>query len=333
MATQVEPSGVNAPSDHSTPDSGSPARVAARRRRRSSGSSALAWGLRIGLQPLGDNSLFTHIATGRIIFDTGFPHTDPYLFTPHEPSWVVQSWLASVIYWALASAWGMGGAGGVQRGPHRPPGGAHRAAGPSRRRVRRPPRAGHPRARCGRERMGRTPPDDRARPLGRDADRRRGRPRPSMAGAGDVRVGQHPRVLSARPRRSGAAVGRSAPRWRLWPRRVAMPEVGAGRNGGERPQPLRAEAAALPDLDAPAQRRPAHDPRVAGTDTTTRSGRSSSSSRSRSPSSCSSAGPPGVSHCRSSCSCRRRCTAPATSWSRAWSSPRRWRRASRVSAT
>ena len=42
---------------------------------------ALAWGLRIGLQPLSDNSLLTHIATGRIIFDTGFPHSDPYLFT------------------------------------------------------------------------------------------------------------------------------------------------------------------------------------------------------------------------------------------------------------
>lgn len=69
---------------------------------------ALAWGLRIGLQPLSDNSMLTHVATGRIIFDTGFPHSDPYLFTAHEPSWVVQSWLASVIYWGLVKAWGFG---------------------------------------------------------------------------------------------------------------------------------------------------------------------------------------------------------------------------------
>ena len=69
---------------------------------------ALAWGLRIGLQPLSDNSMLTHVATGRIIFDSGFPHSDPYLFTPHEPSWVVQSWLASVVYWGLVKAWGFG---------------------------------------------------------------------------------------------------------------------------------------------------------------------------------------------------------------------------------
>ena len=69
---------------------------------------ALAWGLRIGLQPLSDNSMLTHVATGRIIFDSGFPRSDPYLFTPHEPSWVVQSWLASVVYWSLVKAWGFG---------------------------------------------------------------------------------------------------------------------------------------------------------------------------------------------------------------------------------
>ncbi len=70
---------------------------------------ALAWGLRLGLQPIRDNSTLTHVATGRIIFDSGFPHSDPYLFTPHEPSWIVQSWLASVAYWSLVKAWGFGG--------------------------------------------------------------------------------------------------------------------------------------------------------------------------------------------------------------------------------
>ncbi len=70
---------------------------------------ALIWGLWIGLKPLDDNSLFTHVATGRIIFQTGFPHADPYLFTPHESSWVVQSWLASVVYWAIVRVWGFAG--------------------------------------------------------------------------------------------------------------------------------------------------------------------------------------------------------------------------------
>ena len=69
---------------------------------------ALAWGLRLGLEPISDNSTLTHVATGRIIFDSGFPHSDRYLFTPHEPSWIVQSWLASVVYWSLVKAWGFG---------------------------------------------------------------------------------------------------------------------------------------------------------------------------------------------------------------------------------
>ena len=70
---------------------------------------ALVWGLWIGLKPLDDNSLFTHVATGRIIFQSGFPHADPYLFTPHEPSWVVQSWLASVVYWTIVRTWAFAG--------------------------------------------------------------------------------------------------------------------------------------------------------------------------------------------------------------------------------
>ena len=70
---------------------------------------ALVWGLWIGVKPLDDNSLFTHVATGRIIFQSGFPHADPYLFTPHESSWVVQSWLASVVYWAIVRTWAFAG--------------------------------------------------------------------------------------------------------------------------------------------------------------------------------------------------------------------------------
>lgn len=56
-------------------------------------------GVRIGLSPLQDNSFLTHLATGRIILDTGsIPSTDPYSFTAHGHAWTVQSWGASVIY-------------------------------------------------------------------------------------------------------------------------------------------------------------------------------------------------------------------------------------------
>lgn len=62
------------------------------------GGGLVLWGLFIGLHPLADNSFFTHLATGRLIFAEGLPRSDPYSFTaPGEP-WVVQSWLASVVY-------------------------------------------------------------------------------------------------------------------------------------------------------------------------------------------------------------------------------------------
>lgn len=60
-----------------------------------------AWGLMVGLSPLNDNSFFTHLATGRLILDHGIPRTDPYSFTAFGTPWVVQSWLASLLY-ALA---------------------------------------------------------------------------------------------------------------------------------------------------------------------------------------------------------------------------------------
>src|SRR5690606_3925218 len=54
-----------------------------------------------GCRSLSDNSLFTHLATGRLILADGIPTADPYSFTaPGEP-WVVQSWLVSTVY-ALA---------------------------------------------------------------------------------------------------------------------------------------------------------------------------------------------------------------------------------------
>jgi hypothetical protein len=49
--------------------------------------------------PLKDNSFLTHLATGRIILDTGaVPSSDPYTFTAEGIDWTVQSWLASVAY-------------------------------------------------------------------------------------------------------------------------------------------------------------------------------------------------------------------------------------------
>ena len=63
------------------------------------GLGMAVWGLRIGLIPLNDNSLLTHLATGQQILDSGsVPTTDPYSFTAPGHPWVVQSWLASVIY-------------------------------------------------------------------------------------------------------------------------------------------------------------------------------------------------------------------------------------------
>jgi hypothetical protein len=64
-------------------------------------------GLQIGLGPLNDNSYLTHLATGRIIWDTHhIPRHDPYSFTAFGHPWVVQSWLASVFYGAADKWWG-----------------------------------------------------------------------------------------------------------------------------------------------------------------------------------------------------------------------------------
>jgi hypothetical protein len=56
------------------------------------------WGLAVGLIPLHDNSFLTEVATGRIILTTGIPHSDPYSFTAHGHPWLLESWLASVLY-------------------------------------------------------------------------------------------------------------------------------------------------------------------------------------------------------------------------------------------
>ena len=69
-------------------------------------------GAAIGLRSLADNSFLTHLATGRLILDSGsVPSHDPYTFTAGGEAWVVQSWLASVLY---ATAERLGGLEGVR---------------------------------------------------------------------------------------------------------------------------------------------------------------------------------------------------------------------------
>ena len=64
-------------------------------------------GLRLGLRPIGDNSMFVHMRTGIDIVDgLGIPRRDPYSFTAAGEPWVVQSWLASVVYGLLERAGG-----------------------------------------------------------------------------------------------------------------------------------------------------------------------------------------------------------------------------------
>jgi hypothetical protein len=63
-------------------------------------------GFCLGVRPLFDNSLFTHIATGRLILESGIPHQDPYSFTASGQPWVVQSWLASLAYGLVERAAG-----------------------------------------------------------------------------------------------------------------------------------------------------------------------------------------------------------------------------------
>ena len=73
------------------------------------GCAFAVWGLRIGLDRLSDNSFLTHLATGRLILEHGVPRSDPYSFTATGEPWVVQSWLASLIYAWLDSWFGPNG--------------------------------------------------------------------------------------------------------------------------------------------------------------------------------------------------------------------------------
>jgi hypothetical protein len=55
-------------------------------------------GWRSGLSRLSDNSFLWHLRTGRYILAHGLPRHDLYSFSAPHASWVVQSWLAEVLY-------------------------------------------------------------------------------------------------------------------------------------------------------------------------------------------------------------------------------------------
>jgi len=65
------------------------------------GATFVIWATVVGLERLHDNSFLTHVATGRLILTHGVPTTDPYTFTARGRPWVVESWLASVVYRGL----------------------------------------------------------------------------------------------------------------------------------------------------------------------------------------------------------------------------------------
>jgi hypothetical protein len=73
------------------------------------GAGFVVWGVAVGLLRLHDNSYLTHLATGRLILAHGVPTQDPYSFTAHGHPWVVESWLASVLYAVTERAFGAHG--------------------------------------------------------------------------------------------------------------------------------------------------------------------------------------------------------------------------------
>src|SRR5690242_12005522 len=59
-------------------------------------------GFALGSGSLGDNSFLWHLRTGELILDHGIPRRDPYSFTAAGTRWIAQSWLAELMYGALA---------------------------------------------------------------------------------------------------------------------------------------------------------------------------------------------------------------------------------------
>jgi hypothetical protein len=64
-------------------------------------------GFVVGARTIADNSFLTHLATGRLIVETGdIPQVDPYSLFGHGQPWTVQSWLVSLVYAQLDSILG-----------------------------------------------------------------------------------------------------------------------------------------------------------------------------------------------------------------------------------
>ncbi len=68
------------------------------------GFALISWILE--LRPLIDNSFFWHLETGHWILDHGIPRLDIFSFSASSTPWVVQSWLAEVLYAVVDNAFG-----------------------------------------------------------------------------------------------------------------------------------------------------------------------------------------------------------------------------------
>lgn len=70
-------------------------------------ASAVGWilsllGFLVGARTITDNSFLTHLATGRLMLETGsVPAGDPYSYLAVGEPWTVQSWLVSLVYATL----------------------------------------------------------------------------------------------------------------------------------------------------------------------------------------------------------------------------------------
>lgn len=68
---------------------------------RAAGGLVVVLGVIAMADQLIDPSFLTHLTTGGIALDRGFPRSDPYTFTAAGEPWVVQSWLAGISYASL----------------------------------------------------------------------------------------------------------------------------------------------------------------------------------------------------------------------------------------
>jgi len=66
------------------------------------GAALVLFGFRLGVRPIHDNSMFTHLRTGiDVVAGRGIPRVDPYSFSASGKPWTVQSWLPEWTYgWA-----------------------------------------------------------------------------------------------------------------------------------------------------------------------------------------------------------------------------------------